>query len=393
MKKEESEKSISLESTRKFLSFSFIYSMLFNRLSKTELDDYHKISDFYDEGCIFNIEVNLEKRGSLYVDYKMLCIFYQEIQKRIPNSYCCMTGPLIANRILLYLSRDTKNDSIDEQLFRKEQREIAEEIRKMLIAQGKFKVNIGIGSWRPISEIGISYDESLRCARYRENLTVSMIEDKEYNGKVYEYRELKKKFLASVKYGDEKSLTLFSQIMEQIAILNLDTQKNLLLELLILSVEEVYSENDARIEETIDFIGYAEELSKLEEKELKGWAYTKFQYLTKILRQRYIDKKGYVIKNVKAYLEEHYDENISLQDAANEAGMTPQYFSTIFKQSTGQNFIEWLSEFRIKKAKEYLDEPGAVIKEVCFKVGYNDPNYFSRIFKKISGVTPKEYMS
>ena len=100
-----------------------------------------------------------------------------------------------------------------------------------------------------------------------------------------------------------------------------------------------------------------------------------------------------MIKNVKAYLEEHYDENISLQDAANEAGMTPQYFSTIFKQSTGQNFIEWLSEFRIKKAKEYLDEPGAVIKEVCFKVGYNDPNYFSRIFKKISGVTPKEYMS
>ncbi len=166
-----------------------------------------------------------------------------------------------------------------------------------------------------------------------------------------------------------------------------------MLELLILSVEEVYSENDARIEETIDFIGYAEELSKLEEKELNGWAYTKFQYLTKILRQRYIDKKGYVIKNVKAYLEEHYDENISLQDAANEAGMTPQYFSTIFKQSTGQNFIEWLSEFRIKKAKEYLDEPGAVIKEVCFKVGYNDPNYFSRIFKKISGVTPKEYMS
>ena len=73
--------------------------------------------------------------------------------------------------------------------------------------------------------------------------------------------------------------------------------------------------------------------------------------------------------------------------------MTPQYFSTIFKQSMGRNFVEWLSEYRIKKAMEYLDEPGAVIKEVCFKVGYNDPNYFSRIFKKISGMTPKEYMS
>jgi two-component system response regulator YesN len=65
----------------------------------------------------------------------------------------------------------------------------------------------------------------------------------------------------------------------------------------------------------------------------------------------------------------------------------------LFKQATGKNFVEWLSEYRIKKAMYFLDQPGAVIKEVCFKVGYNDPNYFSRIFKKISGMTPKEYMN
>lgn len=395
MKKEEAEEDTSsLETTKKFISFSFIYAMLFNRLSKTELEDYHKISDFYDEGCIFNIEVNLEQKESFYVDYKMLCVFYQEIQKRIPDSYYCMTGPLVAHRILLYLSKDRNSCPTDDQRFRKEQREIAETIREMLITQGKFHVNIGIGSWRPISEIGISYDESLRCTKYRENLSVSMIEDRsEYTERIYEYEELKKKFLSSVKYGEEMSLSLFSQIMQQISVLNLDTQKNLLMELLVLAVAEVYSDSDEKMEENIDFIGYAAEISELEEKELNSWAYTKFQYITKILRQKHMDKKGYVIRNVQAYLEEHYYRDISLQDAADKAGMTPQYFSTIFKQSTGQNFVEWLTEYRIKKAMEYLDEPGAVVKEVCFKVGYNDPNYFSRIFKKICGMTPKEYMN
>lgn len=393
MKKEAMKEIADRENVRKFMSFSFIYSMLFNRLSKAELEDYHRIMNFYDEGCIINIEINIEQKGSFYVDYKNLCVFYKEIQKRIPDDYCCMTGPLISHRIILYLSKDIRAGIADKP-FREEHRKIAENIRQMLVEQGNFIVNVGIGSWCSIHEIGVSYDESLRCIRYREDSIVSLIEDRgDYMSEVYEYDELKKKFLSSIKFGEEISLGYFSQIMELLSVLNLDTQKNLLMELIVLSVSEVYSESGTREEGYIDFIEYATELSGIEEEKLNSWAYNKFQYITKTLRQKHVDRRGYIIKNVLVYLEEHYYEDISLKDAADEAGMTPQYFSTIFKQAVGQNFVEWLSEYRIQKAMEYLDEPGAVIKEVCFKVGYNDPNYFSRIFKKISGMTPKEYMS
>lgn len=378
---------------RKFMSFSFIYSMLFNRLSKAELDDYHKIMNFYDEGCIINIEINLEQKGSFYVDYKMLCVFYQEIQKKIPEGYYCMTGPLISHRIILYLSKDTREMEKRDVLL-EEYRAVGENILTMLALQGKFTVRVGIGSWRPISEIGTSYEEALRCIRYREGSSVILIEDcGEYLPGIQEYDEIKKKFLSSIKFGEEISLVYLNQIMELISVLNLDAQKNLLMELLVLAVNAVYNEENEKEEGYIDFIEYAVELSNISKQELGSWTYQKFQYITKILRQRHIDKKDYVIKKVIAYLEEHYQEDISLSDAANQAGMTPQYFSSIFKQAMGQNFVEWVSEYRIHKAMEYLDEPGAVIKEVCFKVGYNDPNYFSRIFKKISGMTPKEYMA
>lgn len=393
MKKEAMKEIGNQDTARKFMSFSFIYSMLFNRLSKAELDDYHKIMNFYDEGCIINIEVNLEQKGSFYVDYKMLCVFYQEIQKKIPEGYYCMTGPLISHRIILYLSKDTSEMEKRETLL-EEYRAVGEDILTMLALQGKFIVRVGIGSWRPISEIGTSYEEALRCIRYQEDSSVVLIEDcGDYLPGIQEYDEIKKKFLSSIKFGEEISLIYLNQIMELISVLNLDAQKNLLMELLVLAVSEVYNEENEKEEGYIDFIEYAVELSNIGEQELGFWVHQKFQYITKILRQRHVDKKDYVIKNVLAYLEEHYQEDISLSDAADQAGMTPQYFSTIFKQAMGQNFVEWMSEYRIHKAMEYLDEPGAVIKEVCFKVGYNDPNYFSRIFKKISGMTPKEYMA
>jgi beta-lactam-binding protein with PASTA domain len=62
-----------------------------------------------------------------------------------------------------------------------------------------------------------------------------------------------------------------------------------------------------------------------------------------------------------------------------------------FKNKTGVNFIDYLTNIRIERAKELLADSDVSIKEICSEVGYADPNYFSRIFKKVTGVTPTEY--
>ena len=59
---------------------------------------------------------------------------------------------------------------------------------------------------------------------------------------------------------------------------------------------------------------------------------------------------------------------------------------------TGTNYVDWLSNLRIEQAKKYLSNGDRTIKEICYLVGYKDPNYFSRIFKKIVGMSPSEYV-
>ena len=84
-------------------------------------------------------------------------------------------------------------------------------------------------------------------------------------------------------------------------------------------------------------------------------------------------------------------ENISLNDISKLVGVSVQYFSKLFKEEMGCNYVDWLNTLRIKRAKELINTSHLSIKEVGFKVGYNDPNYFSRIFKRYEGIAPTEY--
>ena len=71
--------------------------------------------------------------------------------------------------------------------------------------------------------------------------------------------------------------------------------------------------------------------------------------------------------------------------------ISPYYFSKLFKEDTGVNFIEYLTSVRIQEAKRLLLDGERSIKDICIEIGYQDPNYFSRIFKKHTGVTPTEF--
>ncbi|QJD86391.1 response regulator transcription factor [Cohnella herbarum] len=100
-------------------------------------------------------------------------------------------------------------------------------------------------------------------------------------------------------------------------------------------------------------------------------------------------------KNIVAvaikYIHENYSEEIRLEDISAQVFVTPNYFSRIFKEETGQHFTEWLNKYRVEKAKVMLKDVSAKIYEVAERVGYNDYKYFTHIFKKATGLTPKEY--
>ncbi|OCT16323.1 DNA-binding response regulator [Paenibacillus pectinilyticus] len=98
-----------------------------------------------------------------------------------------------------------------------------------------------------------------------------------------------------------------------------------------------------------------------------------------------------VLDRAVTYIEEKLQEDISLEDVAEHVHLNPHYFSKVFKQQTGETFIDYVTRLRIERAKELIGEGQLSLKEVCYLVGYRDPNYFSRVFKKVTGVTPSEY--
>ncbi|MBW7454674.1 AraC family transcriptional regulator [Paenibacillus sepulcri] len=91
------------------------------------------------------------------------------------------------------------------------------------------------------------------------------------------------------------------------------------------------------------------------------------------------------------YIREHFAEEISLNSVSTQFHVTSSYFSSMFKEIIGENFIEYLTGARMEKAKEYLTDSGMKIAEVGERVGYADSRYFSRLFRKHTGQMPSEY--
>lgn len=99
-----------------------------------------------------------------------------------------------------------------------------------------------------------------------------------------------------------------------------------------------------------------------------------------------------MLQQVYAYIEQHYtNSNLSLNDVANLASLSPCHFSTVFSQETGRTFKEYLTELRIQKAKELLRTTALKSFEISYQIGYNDPHYFSYVFRKQTGLSPKEF--
>ncbi len=97
------------------------------------------------------------------------------------------------------------------------------------------------------------------------------------------------------------------------------------------------------------------------------------------------------IQQIKQYIMDHSHQDISLDTLARKVGLSPIYISKMFKEKQGINYIDFLTECRMEKAKRLMNDSEKSIKEITFEVGYHDPNYFSKVFKKMTNVSPKEY--
>ena len=387
-----------LEYVGPILESGFVYSIILFDDKSSELVDYKRLFNIKEDGgYILTVEfVDVQTGG--YPDNKFG--FRVESQQFYPyftdtvKSLCkCIIGPVMLNRIVVAVPADSQ---IDEFACRLEAVSLAENLLQRLSVKLNCGFKIGIGKvYRRFDMLAASYEESLKALRYLQGHGVMHFMDITARTAVgSEYPEYKEKLLLQkVSAGEPaESINAFNCIFDWLIREYGDQPlkiKNKLLEIVYLVNHKSWEYEPGGETTGVDFL--EEMLSINDMSELRLWCKNRVEnVITQVTSYRDFKVSG-LTKRAKEYIKTNYSKSITLEDVAREINVSPQYLSKLFKEETGENFIDYLTSIRIRVAKNLLEGDEKSIKEICYSIGYSDPNYFSRIFKKIVGVTPTEY--
>ncbi len=163
-----------------------------------------------------------------------------------------------------------------------------------------------------------------------------------------------------------------------------------------LAVVEFVTQLGFEPEQVIKEIGEVQALQPSAGSEESAVSYIRTILSKAIALRNTCSRKKYrqVLDKARDYMGAHYqDEDISLNTVASTVNISPNHFSTIFSQEMGITFVEYLTKLRMDMARELLLKTDLRTSEIGYEVGYKDPHYFSYLFKKTHGITPKAFRS
>ncbi len=208
--------------------------------------------------------------------------------------------------------------------------------------------------------------------------------------------EKERQLLGRVRVGDRTGAKeILNQILGDILFNSAGKPEVLKARLLELSVvlSRAAVEGGGSLERLLGLnFAYVEELATLEAiEEICAWI---VKVLDAFLDEVYAAAESTdlpVIRHAVSYIKEHFWEELTLEDVAQEVHFSPYYVSRLFKEELGLTFIEYLTKIRIDEAKRLLLETNMTVSEISDLVGYQDPSYFTKVFKKREGVTPTQF--
>ena len=314
--------------------------------------------------------------------------FYPECRNICKEFFHCIVGPIMTNRIVLVVPCGADEDTQEYG----ERIQIIEQARNLTRKLGKgfeAKFRAGIGK--------LSYGEAYR-ALSQSTSSVAHVDDLPVRGQ-YEGNypdETERRLFALIAKGDwpgarQKANEFFDWMVRNYYEDKSDIQLKVL-EFVI------WAEREAFMNGGIGTYGFhsrkdymADVLACPDYTALREWFLGKLEAACRKVATRREEQSESVISKAKTYIRENFANELSLDEVSRYVNISPYYFSKLFKEEAGENFIEYLTRIRIAHAKELLKNPELSIKEICLMSGYSDPNYFSRLFKKQEDVTPSEY--
>ncbi len=127
--------------------------------------------------------------------------------------------------------------------------------------------------------------------------------------------------------------------------------------------------------------------------EVVGWLKHFATQLSQLFDERRKDYKNRTVMDVKEYIQAHITEKLSLNEVAAQFGISPSYLSQLFGKYNDSGFSEYINTCKVNRAKEMLVSEGCKVYEVADALGFKNEFYFSKVFKKIEGVSPSDYLN
>ena len=215
------------------------------------------------------------------------------------------------------------------------------------------------------------------------DLLLHLIEKNKINIYDIPIAEITDQYLEYVSCMEEESLDVVSEFLVMAATL-LDIKARMLLPR---EVSEEGEEEDFPYEGNI-----MEKLGRLGTLgQIIQWINWFKEAVSRILERRRDTRVDKIAEMVREYVMEHYKERITLGQAAEALNISQGYLSTAFKKQSGESFTNYVSAIKIEKAKELIASHQYMMYEVSDLLGFDTPFYFSKVFKKVTGMSPKEY--
>jgi two-component system response regulator YesN len=280
-----------------------------------------------------------------------------------------------------------------------------ESVQRNLSSFLKVSVSIGVGSVTALSELHLSYKEALGLLSRRffhgsSGLFVASETSEEPTAAAesskfqHDFAVLERQIrgnIAESNYADfvsqvEKWLDSFREQGLSISRIHLHTYS--LIDGLIKEINSNPQENNKEAIEQLE--SYAGQVQRLETfEELSTMMTLVIQKFVKLMNSKKPLHK--TVQYVIDLINEKYDTNLTLKSISEEVFMSPSHLSTLFRQEMGINFLDYLHQYRIEKAKLLLKENNGKVYAVARQVGYYDEAHFVRFFKKWTGMLPSQY--
>ncbi|MBQ7657641.1 MAG: helix-turn-helix domain-containing protein, partial [Butyrivibrio sp.] len=273
----------------------------------------------------------------------------------------------------------------------------ARELVRYLRKKTDISFRVGIGGVKPLRELGDSYREALNAliattgtVAHVDDLTIGCEYEDDYP------KNIERPLFEAISKGDLNEAQVMTDkyadwMCQRAGDGDLMSMRLKSLEFALYAEHLAYQNGG----QTYHYSGRKDYLPQImglnSAQEIRDWFTDKVMTACRNVVNKREERSGDIIRTAKKYIEDHFDKDISLDDVSRVVNISPYYFSKVFKEASGLNFIEYLTNIRIEKAKNLLENSNLSIKEICVSCGYTDPNYFSRSFKKNVGVTPTEY--